>query len=140
MYSFSSTQTLDAPVEKVWSVWSDPDSFPRWDPREEHTELTGPFAVGSTIRSKQRGIPQAEMVLTGVTPGERWTISSPLPGGRLTIDHVLIAEAAGRTSVTKAYEVTGPMGLLFRCYFGPIVRKAMPDTFRALEAEALRRG
>ncbi|MFT4232022.1 MAG: SRPBCC family protein [Leucobacter sp.] len=140
MYSFSSTATLEAPIEQVWAVWSDPDSFPRWDPREERTELVGPFAAGSTIRSKQRGIPQAEMTLTEVEPGTRWTLRSPLPGGSLTIDHTLTAQGAERTAIAKRYEVTGPFALLFRLYFGPKVRAAMPETFSALEAEAKRHG
>ncbi|MFT4135566.1 SRPBCC family protein [Microbacterium sp.] len=131
---------ISARIPLDWSVWSDPDSFPSWDPREQRTELTGPFAAGSTIRSRQRGIPQAEMTVTEVAPGERWTIASALPGGTLTFEHTLVADGPGRTRVTKLYEVSGPMSLAFRCYFGPRVRKAMPDTFRALEAEALRRG
>ncbi|MGC3953012.1 MAG: SRPBCC family protein [Propionicimonas sp.] len=140
MYSFSSTQVLAAPIEAVWAVWSDPDSFPRWDPREERTELIGPFAPGSTIRSKQVGMPSAEMTLTAATSRTRWTISSPLPGGELTIDHTLASDGAGRTTITKSYRVSGPMALLFRLYYGPRIRAAMPVTFAALEAEAKRRG
>lgn len=28
----------------VWSVWTDIDRFPAWDPREQHNRLDGPFA------------------------------------------------------------------------------------------------
>lgn len=67
-------------------------------------------------------------------------MTSPLPGGSLVIDHLLAQAGDGEVTVTKRYDVTGPLGLLFRVYYGPKVRGAMPASFAALEAEAARRG
>lgn len=120
--------------------WGDPDRFLDWDPRELRTTLNGPFAVGSTIESKQKGNPGGTATITVVEPGKRWTVSSPLPGGALVIDHFVEAASSNRVTVTKRYEVTGPLCLLFRLYYGPKVRRAMPASFAALVTEAARRG
>lgn len=140
MYSFSTSRTIHADLDRVWAAWTAPDSFPRWDPREIRTQLHGPFAVGSSIDSKQKGNPGGSATITAVEDRHRWTVTSPLPGGSLVIDHLLAQAGDGEVTVTKRYDVTGPLGLLFRVYYGPKVRGAMPASFAALEAEAARRG
>lgn len=120
----------------MWEAWTDPDGFPRWDPREERTRLDGPFAVSSTIASKQKGNPGGTATITAVEDRRRWTATSPLPGGSLVIDHLLTPASGGRVTVEKRYDVTGPLQLLFRLWYGPRVRAALPATFAALEAEA----
>ena len=52
----------------------------------------------------------------------------------------VVATTTNRDSHMQRYAVTGPLGLLLRLYYGPKVRRAMPATFAALEAEATRRG
>ena len=140
MYSFEASHVIRGDVETVWAVWADPDGFPEWDPREERTELRGPFAAGSTIDSKQKGNPGGVSTITTVEPGRRWSAESPLPGGQLRIDHVVEPAGDGRVRVGKRYDVTGPLTLLFRLYYGPRVLRALPASFAALEAEAARRG
>ncbi|MDQ2815305.1 MAG: SRPBCC family protein [Actinomycetota bacterium] len=140
MYSFTTSQTIAGDVDRVWNVWADPDRFPAWDPREERTRLNGPFAVGSTIDSKQKGNPAGTVTITAVQERRRWTASGPLPGGELVIDHTITAAGPGRVTVTKRYDVTGPLTALFRLYYAPKVRRAMPATFAALETETARRG
>ncbi len=136
MYSFIITATIDAPVDAVWAVWSDPDRFPRWDPRELRTQLNGPFAIGSTIESKQKGIPGGTATITAVETGRRWTVTCPLPGGRLVIDHLIDLTGDETVTVHKRYDVTGPLVPLFRAYYAPKVLRAMPASFAALGVRA----
>ncbi len=138
-YVFGDELVIDAEPDWVWDVWTDLASFPRWDPREERTEPRGPFAVGTTVWSKQRGNPGGESIITAIEPHRRWTAESPLPGGRLVIDHLLEPAGAGRVKVAKRYEVHGPLVVLFRLYCGPRVRRALPETFRALQRESAQR-
>ncbi|MGV9714283.1 SRPBCC family protein [Gordonia sp. NPDC003424] len=132
MYQFTAEATIHAPVDAVWAVWTDVDAYPAWDPREERARLSGPFAVGSTIDSKQKGNPGGTATITDVVAPTRWVAVSPLPGGSLTIGHDLEA-AGGDTHIRKTYTVTGPLQILFRLWWGPKVRGAMPATFSALE-------
>lgn len=140
MYSFTMSQTVAADPADVWRVWTDPDRFPSWDPRELRTHLSGPFAVGSTIESKQKGNPGGSATICDIAEGRRWAVTTPLPGGQLIIDHLVEPADGNRVTVAKRYDVSGPLSVLFRLYYGPKVRRAMPATFTALEGEAARRG
>ena len=138
MYVFENELTVDGDVAKLWAVWTDLPRFPDWDPREQVTRINGPFAVGTTVFSKQAGTPAGESTITVIEPPRRWTVESPLPGGKLAIEHRLAPKDDGRVTVSKRYEVHGPLTLLFRVYYGPRVRKAMLGTFHALGTEAAR--
>jgi hypothetical protein len=69
----------------------------------------------------------------------RWTAESPLPGGKLVIDHEL-EPLEGGVIARKRYQVHGPLTIIFRLWYGPRVRRALPASFAALEREAARRG
>lgn len=140
MYSFVSSALIPGSPAAVWRVWSDPDRFPEWDQREERAKLDGPFAVGSTIDSKQRGNPASVSTITVVDPMRRWQASTPLPGGALVIDHLLEPQGEGRVQVSKRYTASGPFSVLFRLWFGPRLRASLPQTFASLAAEVARRG
>lgn len=136
MYQFGAEQTVTGDIDAFWAVWTDLPRFPTWDPREEETRIDGPFEVGTTTWSKQRGNPGGPATIVDVDKPRKWTVESSLPGGKLVIDHLLEEVEPGRVRVSKRYEVHGPLTVLFRLYYGPRVRKALPRTFSALEAEA----
>lgn len=140
MYEFGAQQQIRGDHHAVWSTWTDMNRFPEWDPREVSTSLNGPFGVGTTVDSKQRGNPGGTSTITEVTPESSWTVESPLPGGKLVIDHLLSSDGDGRLTVAKRYIVSGPLTPLFRFWYGPRVRKSLPASFCAREAEAARRG
>jgi uncharacterized protein YndB with AHSA1/START domain len=139
-HSIDISGTLDGTVESIWRVWTDMAAYPDWDPREEETRLDGPFAPGTTGWSKQRGRrPGSPFEVTLVEPMSRWTNELPLPGGRLVIDHHLEALDEHRVRVAKTYTAHGPMSVLFALVFQRGIRREMPGTWAALEAEAARR-
>ena len=139
MYSLELDATLNVAHAAVWQTWTDISSFPDWDPREEEATLNGPFAVGSTVHSKQRGNPGGEATIVAIEDGHRWTVAKPLPGGRLVIDHRLEPVGEQYVRVVKRYDVYGPIALVFRLVFAPKIRQSMPASFEALEREARRR-
>ena len=140
MYEFGDEQILHGDIDKLWAVFTDFARFPEWDPREEMAEIDGPFVVGATIKSKQKGNPGGRGTITRVDAPSHWTGESPLPGGKLVIDHSLEVVGDGKVKVAKRYQVYGPLTLVFRLYFGPRVRKSISTTLTALEQETLRRG
>jgi hypothetical protein len=125
-------------AQDAWTVWSDLASYPSWDPREEVNQPDGPLAVGTTGRFKQRGRGSGTYTITAVEPGRRWVSQTALPGGRLVIDH-RIEPGQGATTLTKTYVAEGPMALAFRWFFARGIRREMPGSFAALEAEIRRR-
>lgn len=141
MHAIDLETTIDATPQAVWAVWSDMTAYPSWDPREETMRLDGPFATGTTGFSKQTG-PRAggPITITRVEAPRRFTVETPLPGGRLVLDHVVEAAPGGGTIARKRYEAHGPMSVAFRLFFAKGIRAEMPDTFRALATEVAKRG
>jgi uncharacterized protein YndB with AHSA1/START domain len=140
MYQFGAEQEIQGDIERIWAVWSDPARFPEWDPREVQTRPNGPFVEGTTIWSKQKGNPGGEATITRVDAPWCWTAESPLPGGKLVIDHELEPTDRGGVIVRKRYRAHGPLSVVFRLWYGPRVRRALPASFAALEQESGRRG
>jgi hypothetical protein len=125
--------------EAIWTVWTDMERFPAWDPREEETRLDGPFGVGTTGRSKQRGGAPSAITISAVEPHRMWQVETPLPAGKLVIDHRVENLGADGIRLSKRYVAHGPVSLAFRAYYARRIRKEMPASFDALVAEARRR-
>jgi hypothetical protein len=140
MYSIDCEATVTGELDAIWTAWSDMAAYPSWDPREEELRLDGPFAAGTTGFSKQVGPrPGSSFSITRVDAKSGWTNESPLPGGKLVIDHRLIQNGDGTVRLIKRYEAYGPMSIAFRLVFARGIRAQMPDTFAALAREAERR-
>lgn len=138
-YALGVAAVIHADAAATWAAWTDIDRFPAWDPREQRNRLDGPFAVGTTGWSKQKGAPGGPYTIRRIEPGRCRQATSPLPGGTLTIDHRVEVLGGGRVRVSKRYVATGPLAPVFRWWFGPAIRRAMPASFAALAAEAGRR-
>lgn len=138
-YQVDVEATVEADLRAVWRTWSDFDRFTEWDPREEESRLDGPFQVGSTGWSKQRGYGRNRITLTAVAAGERWEATTPLPGGKLVIDHRVTDVGEGRVRLAKTYTAHGPLSVAFRLYYAQRIRREIGPSFAALAAEARRR-
>jgi Polyketide cyclase / dehydrase and lipid transport len=132
---FEAVVTGDA--DALWRVWSDINRFTEWDPREEESRLDGPFAVGTTGASKQKGYGRNTITLTKVDQADRcWEATTGLTGGRLVIDHRIIDNGDGTVRLAKHYTAHGPLSLLFRVCYWRRIRRELTASFAALAAEA----
>jgi hypothetical protein len=136
MYTLECTATLTAPVGALWTVWSDIDRFPEWDPLEEHSHLDGPFEVGVTGYSKARRLPGGPFTIIAVQHGSSWTARGPLPGGELLIEYRLSPQDDGQVLALVRYQAHGPASPIFRFALAPRLRREWPRVFVALEARA----
>ncbi len=140
MYEIREQATISGDLATVWAVATDVANWPAWDPHEENARLDGPFTVGACGWSKPRGGPGATWTLTQVDARRRWASECGLPGGKLTGENVFEPVGDGEVRCTKTVRVSGPLVPLFRCYFGPRMRRDMSKTWVALEREVARRG
>jgi uncharacterized protein YndB with AHSA1/START domain len=51
----TATISIDAPLERIWQLMVDVDSWPRWNPAVGSAKLKGSLAVGATFRWKNDG-------------------------------------------------------------------------------------
>ena len=139
-YTVECEATVPGDLSDVWATWSDMAAYPQWDPREEEMRFEGPLAPGATGWSKQKGgRAGSDFTVVLVHSGRRWTNETPLPGGKLVIDHTLTEAAPGQVRVVKTYTAYGPISPLFRFHYARGIRKENPSTFAALAQEVRRR-
>jgi uncharacterized protein YndB with AHSA1/START domain len=112
----------------VWTVWSDTATWQEWNPDVQSMTLNGPFAAGTTgtMKTKQ-GTRQIQ--LTDVVPGRSFQLETTvIPLTRFAFVCQVAAGAAGKTTISQAIRVGGPLGGLV----GGMMGRQIADTFPAL--------
>lgn len=88
---------INASAHRIWSLISEIDQWPTWNPAVEMAKLHGAFGVGTTFKWKSGGIsivsmlqeiiPASRLVWTGKTIGTQaihvWTLDEANPDGVL---------------------------------------------------------
>jgi hypothetical protein len=133
MVSFEATSVSAAKPETIWRLWAD---VPRWSDAEHmvKAELRGPFAPGSTIRSKAKGLPASTLRITSVDEPLSWVDEARSPGLRMTFDHILEPTPSG-TVVTERARLDGLLAPIAGAILGRKLRALLKNSTRYL-AEA----
>jgi uncharacterized protein YndB with AHSA1/START domain len=122
-----SVETSASPAT-VWRIWSNPSTWQEWNPDVQSMTLNGPFAAGTlgTMKTKQ-GTRQVQ--LTEVVPGQSFRLETTvIPLTRFAFECQVAGGPAGKTTITQAIRVGGPLGGLV----GGMMGKQIADTFPAL--------
>ena len=127
--------TIDAPIERVWDVFSAVERWPEWTASVTSlTLLEGTGVVpGARVRIKQPRFPHLVWEVTEVEPGVSWTWVSSSPGARTAATHLLSSRGPTSTRVEQIIEQTGPLGALV----GRLTRR-LTRRYLAMEAAGLR--
>lgn len=132
----SITVDIGAPIDTVWAVLSNAESWPSWTASvtEVSVEGGGPLQVGSRARIKQPRIPRTVWTVTELVPGRSFTWTTKGPGVLGFARHELTALPEGGTRARLAVEQTGWLG-------GPVGKlyAGLTDRYLAMEAAGLRR-
>ena len=67
---------MEAPAEKVFSLYADVPGWPSWDPDVTSASVSGSFTTGA-LRPPEG--PEAKITFTEVAPGRSFTIEGSLP-------------------------------------------------------------
>ena len=120
---------IDAPVEKVWDLTLDIESWPQITPTVDSVERldTGPLTVGSQAQLKQPAQRKKVWTVTRLDDRRAFAWSARVLGTTMTGAHELRAEN-GTTVNTLTIEVEGALapivgGLLRRPLLGAITRE-----------------
>jgi uncharacterized protein YndB with AHSA1/START domain len=122
-----SVETSASPAA-VWKVWSDTATWPEWNPDVQSMTIDGPFAAGSTgtMKTKQ-GTRQIQ--LSDVVPGRSFRLQTTvIPLTRFAFECQVVAGPAGKTTISQAIRVGGPLGGVV----GGMMGRQIADTFPAL--------
>src|SRR6185436_18747173 len=104
--------TIDAPIEVVWSVFTDVERWPTWASSFRSVELIdGPMRLGARARIRQPRLPTVVWEVTKWEPGRSWSWTATSPGARTEASHVLTRSGAG-TIAEQSIVSSGPLGRL----------------------------
>ncbi len=134
MQPFEITIEIAAPIERVWQVTADIESWPRWTPTVSKARLMGnsEIGVGSKVFIHQPKLPPAMWVVKELEPGRKVVLRSGMPGLWVTARHWL-------EPTVRGCKVT--LTLLFSGLFGGLMARAtraLNMRYLSLEADGLK--
>jgi len=124
---------IDAPIEVVWSVFTDVERWPTWASSFTSVELIdGPMRLGAKARIRQPRLPAVVWEVTKWEPGRSWTWAVTSPGARTEASHVLTVSRGG-TVAEQSIVSSGPLGRL-----AAFVWRSLTRRYLAIEAAGLK--
>lgn len=122
-----SVETSASP-QAAWKLWSDPTTWPEWNPDVQSMTLNGPFAAGTTGTMKTKQGTRA-VQLTEVVPGKSFRLETTvIPLTRFAFECKVSAGPGGKTTISQSIMVGGPLGGVV----GGMMGRQIADTFPAL--------
>ena len=103
------TIEIDAPIQRVWEVTLDVESWAKHTPTIESIERLddGPITIGSQARIKQPGQGAKVWTVSQLDRQKRFAWSTKAFGATMTGDHLLEAKDDHATRNTLAIEMNG---------------------------------
>jgi hypothetical protein len=134
---FETSIEVDAPVERVFDVYSDVERWPEWTDSVTSVERLdeGPFQVGSRARVKQPRLPVAVWEVTEMVPGRSFTWVARGPGIVTTGTHEVVpAPASGKARATARLEQAGLLGPVLGTVTKGLTNRYLEMEMRGLKA------
>jgi uncharacterized protein YndB with AHSA1/START domain len=124
---------INAPIEVVWSIFTDVERWPTWASSFTSVELIdGPMRLGARARIRQPRLPTVVWEVTKWDPGRSWTWVVTSLGARTEANHVLTPSGDG-TIAEQSVISSGPFGRLAAFVWGSLTRR-----YLAIEAAGLK--
>jgi uncharacterized membrane protein len=125
--------TIDAPIDIVWSVFTDVERWPTWASSFTSVDLIdGPMRLGAKARIRQPRLPTVVWEVTTWEPGRSWTWAATGPGARTEASHVLTS-SGNSTLAEQSIVSCGPIGRLMAFVWRSLTRR-----YLAIEAAGLK--
>ena len=109
-----SVETTASP-ENIWKVWSDPSTWPAWNPDIKYVNLGGPFADGTTGTMETNSGGKHKISLSAVQPNREFTLTSDMPMPATKLDfRCAIEPTAGGSRISQGVTVKGLFAFMGR--------------------------
>ena len=125
-WTFEEAVETSAAVDSIWTLWSKPETWPRWDDGVEWVKTDGSFLKGSKGVMKPAGGPEVKFELVEIAPHQGFTDRSFLPLTTLDFIHVYTPASDGKSAfITHRVEMRGFLTPLFSRVIGRGIRKGL---------------
>ncbi len=127
---------IEAPAEKVFSLYADVPGWSSWDPDVTSASVSGSFTTGAP---RPTGGPEAKITFTKVAPGRSFTIEGSLPLCVMRFEHELLPMTGKKPGRAPGF-FSGLLSPLFGRLAGSRIRAGLPRTLKGLKRAAERSG
>jgi hypothetical protein len=122
--------------DRVWRIWSNPSTWPKWNPDVVAIGLDGAFATGTSGTMTTRAGGTHAIELRDVQPGRTFTIrTSPAPLSTFHFKCEIAAAGAG-SRITQGVSMTGPLGGLMSALMAERIAAGFEPILEGLKKEA----
>ena len=126
-----------ASSDRVWQIWSDVSTWPRWNPDVLSISIDGPFASGTTGRMTTRAGGTHAITLQTVQPGRSFRLeTSPIPLGRFAFRCEVRPTGSGSSTISQSITIGGPLGPLYSAMMGRRIADGFEPILGGLKAAA----
>lgn len=124
--------------KEIWKLWTDVESWNKWDKEVEFSKLNGKFEQGMYGILKPRKGPKSKFILMSVKEEEEFTTRSFLPLAKMDFIHQ-IDEQNGELYITHGVRISGFLSFLFSKIIGEKIIKELPEAMNNLSKTAEKR-
>ncbi len=129
-FSYAHSIVTQAAPGALWRLYTDPATWPEWDPDAELVTLDGPFATGSTGTMKFTGQDPLAYTLEDVETNARFTDVTSVPGATIRFGHRIERLDGEGTRLT--HELTIDAEAPFAQELGAMISADIPDSMTRL--------
>jgi|SRR5450631_372922 hypothetical protein len=133
-FTYAHTIETDVPAARIWALYEDFSTWPRWDRQAEAITRDGPFAAGSAGTMKFSGQDPLPYRLVKVDPEREFVDETPAGGLVIRVSHLLEPAGGQRLRITHAAQIFGPAGPAQE--IGPLITADFSETMASLVALA----
>jgi hypothetical protein len=131
----ASLETKAAPA-RVWSIWSDVNSWPEWNPDMKESHLEGPLKLGATGTINTRSGGKHDVVVPHYEDGRSFELkSTAMPATKMAI-RATIAPTAGGTRIFQGFEARGLLAPIVAPMLGSTILKTFNSVLEGLAKKA----
>jgi hypothetical protein len=138
MWTTEHTIETTASPEAIWRLWSDVATWPEWNEDIEKIEISGPFAVGSTIAMTPKGQDTVELRIAEASESHLFIDEAEFPDVVVRTVHRIDPLGGDRSKVTYRMEISGPAADTVGPELGPQISSDFPETLSGLVERAER--
>ena len=132
---FEASTTINAPIARVFALYSDVGNWPSWDPDLKASSLKGAFASGAVGEVKPHSGPKSELKFVEVIQGKSVRMECKLPLGMMHFDYELHTQG-GSTVATHRTAISGLLAPLWSRLIGSGMKKSLPAALAGLKSAA----
>jgi hypothetical protein len=131
-----SIETTASP-ESIWRLWADIATWPEWNADIQRIQISGPFAIGSTIAMTPAGQETVELRIAEASEPTLFVDEADLGDVVVRTVHRVDRHEDGRNTVTYRMEISGPAADRVGPELGPQISGDFPETLAALVERAV---